>query len=66
MPGAVPYTSTIALTNVTLPYILLLADQGWKNACAGNTALAKGLNIADGKVVYMDIAKAFKWDYSLA
>lgn len=61
MPGAVPYTSTLALTNVTLPYVLRLADLGWRNALAKDKALAKGLNIADGKIVYEEIAEAFNW-----
>lgn len=63
MPGAVPYTSTIALTNATLPYALQLADKGWKNACRDNDALAKGLNIVQGKVVYKGVADAFNLPY---
>ena len=51
MPGAVPYTSTIALTNATLPYAIQLADKGWKAACKANLPLQKGLNIVNGKVV---------------
>lgn len=62
MPGAVPYTSTLALTNVTLPYITVLANKGWKKACKDDVTLAKGLNIVDGKVVYDEINKAFNWD----
>ncbi len=62
MPGAVPYTSTLALTNVTLPYILKLANNGWEIACEQDKTLAKGLNIIKGKVVYPDIIKAFGWD----
>ena len=61
MPGAVPYTSTLALTNVTLPYVLRLANQGWKEACKKDNTLAKGLNIVDGKIVYEEIAEAFNW-----
>ncbi|RNC87798.1 MAG: alanine dehydrogenase [Winogradskyella sp.] len=61
MPGAVPYTSTLALTNVTLPYVLKLAELGWRNACAKDKSLAKGLNIVDGKIVYEEIAEAFNW-----
>jgi len=61
MPGAVPYTSTIALTNVTLPYVLQLANQGWERACHNNTALKKGLNIIAGDVVYKEILEAFEW-----
>ena len=65
MPGAVPYTSTIALTNVTLPFVVQLANEGWMEACRNNTALGKGLNIAEGKVVYKEIAEAFKWNTTL-
>lgn len=59
MPGAVPFTSTIALTNATLPYALQLADKGWEKACADNKSLALGLNIVYGKVVYKGVADAF-------
>ena len=59
MPGAVPYTSTIALTNATLPYALQLANKGWKQACKDNLALKKGLNVIKGKVVYQAVADAF-------
>lgn len=59
MPGAVPYTSTIALTNVTLPYVLSIANLGWKEACNRNAGLAKGLNIVEGEVVYPEILEAF-------
>ncbi|MFY0604395.1 MAG: alanine dehydrogenase [Flavobacteriaceae bacterium] len=59
MPGAVPYTSTIALTNVTLPYIIKLATLGWKEACDKDDSLAKGLNIVNGKIVYKQISEAF-------
>ncbi|MBU2928068.1 alanine dehydrogenase [Winogradskyella psychrotolerans] len=61
MPGAVPYTSTLALTNVTLPYVLRLANQGWEKACEKDKTLAKGLNIVKGKIVYEEIAEAFNW-----
>ena len=61
MPGAVPYTSTLALTNVTLPYVLKLANQGWKTACKNDAMLSKGLNIVKGKIVYEEIAEAFGW-----
>jgi len=64
MPGAVPFTSTLALTNATLPYVLQLANKGWKQACVENTALQKGLNIIQGKIVYKAIADAFGLDYS--
>nr|WP_314835655.1 alanine dehydrogenase [uncultured Flavobacterium sp.] len=59
MPGAVPYTSTLALTNATLPYALQLADKGWKKACQDNEELKKGLNVADGKIVYRGVAEAW-------
>jgi alanine dehydrogenase len=59
MPGAVPYTSTIALTNATLPYALQLADKGWQQACRENEPLKLGLNVIDGKVVYAGVAEAF-------
>lgn len=61
MPGAVPYTSTMALTNVTLPYVLSLADKGWEAACASDVSLAKGLNIRKGEIVYDGIEQAFGW-----
>ena len=59
MPGAVPNTSTTALTNATLSYALQLANKGWQKACNENHALAKGLNIIHGKVVYKEVAEAF-------
>ncbi|MGC4808778.1 alanine dehydrogenase [Micromonospora sp. DT233] len=58
MPGAVPHTSTYALTNVTLPYALELANQGWRAALRGDPALALGLNTHDGQVVYGPVAEA--------
>ena len=62
MPGAVPYTSTIALTNATLPYALQLADKGWKKACADRNDLKLGLNVVDGKIVYKGVADAWKME----
>jgi alanine dehydrogenase len=59
MPGAVPYTSTVALTNVTLPYVLKLANLGWRSACKMDKSLSMGLNIVEGEVVYKEIAEAF-------
>ena len=59
MPGAVPRTSTLALTNATLPYALQLANKGWRQAVRDNPALRKGLNMIDGKVVYPAVAEAF-------
>jgi len=61
MPGAVPYTSTLALTNVTLKYGLEIANKGWEQACNENKALHKGLNIVKGEVVYEAISKAFNF-----
>ncbi|WFE66584.1 alanine dehydrogenase [Micromonospora sp. WMMD714] len=58
MPGAVPHTSTYALTNVTLPYALELADHGWRDALRRDPALALGLNTHDGRVVYGPVAEA--------
>ncbi|MBQ4913057.1 alanine dehydrogenase [Maribacter sp. MMG018] len=66
MPGAVPYTSTMALTNVTLPYVLKLANLGWEDACKKDAALEKGLNIVSGKVVYNEIIEAFGWEEAFA
>ena len=59
MPGAVPYTSTIALTNATLPYAVQLAEKGWQQACKERNDLKLGLNIIDGHVVYKGVADAF-------
>ncbi len=59
MPGAVPYTSTLALTNATLPYALQLANKGWQQACRDNSDLKLGLNVVDGKIVYKGVADAF-------
>lgn len=59
MPGAVPYTSTLALTNATLPYAVRLANYGWKKACNDNPDLRNGLNIIEGQVVYKAVADAF-------
>ena len=59
MPGAVPYTSTLALTNATLPYAIQLANKGWKQACKERNDLKLGLNVINGKVVYKGVADAF-------
>jgi alanine dehydrogenase len=58
MPGAVPHTSTYALTNVTLPYVLQLAEQGWADALRADPALARGLNAVDGALVSAPVAAA--------
>ena len=59
IPGAVPYTSTLALTNATLPYAIKLADMGWEKACRADAGLAAGLNVVDGKVTFPGVAEAF-------
>ena len=61
IPGAVPFTSTLALTNATLPYAVLLADMGWEKACAAYEDLNKGLNIIVGKVVCKAVADTFNF-----
>jgi alanine dehydrogenase len=62
MPGAVPRTSTLALTNATFPYARKLAKHGWREACRRDQALALGLNVIEGKVVYPGVAEAFGLD----
>ena len=64
MPGAVSRTSTLALTNATFPYALTLANKGWEAACRADRALALGLNVVKGKVVYPGVAEAFGLDYT--
>jgi alanine dehydrogenase len=64
MPGAVPYTSTLALTNATLPYAVQLANKGWQKACAENEELKKGLNIAKGKILYKGVADAWNLPFN--
>ena len=59
IPGAVPNTSTMALTNATLRYAIALADKGWQRACEEDAALARGLNIVDGKIVFKAVADVF-------
>ncbi|SHJ45919.1 alanine dehydrogenase [Maribacter aquivivus] len=66
MPGAVPYTSTMALTNVTLPFALKLANLGWEAACEKDASLNKGLNIVKGKIVLQEIIEAFGWEEIVA
>lgn len=63
MPGAVPHTSTYALTNVTLPYAVALADKGWRQALADDAALALGLNVREGSLTYEAVAEAFDLPY---
>lgn len=64
MPGAVPRTSTIALTNVTVPYAVQIANKGYKKACLDNEALLKGINTLNGYVTYQAVAEAHTVDYS--
>ena len=59
MPGGLPRTSTLALTNATFPYAKRLAKSGWKRACRDDAALLLGLNAIEGKVVYAAVAEAF-------
>ena len=64
IPGAVARTSTLALTNATLPYALQLAEKGWRKACSDNHELLEGLNIVDGKVVFKGVAEAWNLPYT--
>ncbi len=64
IPGAVPFTSTLALTNATLPYAERLAELGWKEACRRDTGLADGVNIVDGKVTFKGVAEAWNLPYT--
>ena len=63
MPGAVPRTSTFALTNATLPYIKSLADHGWQQALAKDAGLSQGLNVHDGKLMHQAVASALGLDH---
>ncbi len=64
IPGAVPQTATLALTNVTLGYAIRIANKGWKEACKADKALALGLNVAEGKVTYKSVAETFGMEYT--
>ncbi len=66
MPGAVPLTSTMALTNATLPYAVALANKGWKTCAQESAAVLEGLNVVCGKVTYKGVADAFGMDYTPA
>ena len=66
MPGAVPYTSTLALTNVTLSYVLALAEKGWEKACSDDESLKKGLNIVQGEIVYDGLKSVFPEELEMA
>jgi alanine dehydrogenase len=63
MPGAVPRTSTFALTNATLPYVRALADYGWQQAIAKDLGLARGVNVHDGRLTHEAVASALKLEY---
>jgi alanine dehydrogenase len=65
MPGAVPATATRALTNATLPYVISIASKGWKQALSDDSALALGLNVHEGKIVYKAVSDVFD-DYETA
>jgi alanine dehydrogenase len=64
MPGSVPRTSTFALTNATMPYVLKLADKGWQGACFNDAALAKGLSTHDGKLLNAEVARDLDLKYT--
>ncbi len=64
MPGAVPRTATRALTLNTLPYVLAIADKGWKAAAKNNRALLKGINVVEGNVTYKAVAETFSLPYT--
>jgi alanine dehydrogenase len=66
MPGGVPLTSTLALTNATLPYVLQLANKGYRRALKESPALLKGLNIIGGKITHRKVAEAFGLEYHVA
>lgn len=64
IPGAVPYTSTLALTNATMPYAVRLANLGWVEACKKDAGLANGVNVVDGKITFKAVAEAFDLPYT--
>ncbi len=66
MPGAVPLTSTMALTNATLPFAVALANKGWQQCARENEAILEGLNVIAGKVTYRGVAEAFGMEYTPA
>jgi len=66
MPGGLPRTSTLALTNATFPYLLQLANKGWQQALRDSLPLRQGLNIVDGKISYRAVADSFGLSYSAA
>jgi alanine dehydrogenase len=64
LPGAVPVSSTLAITNATLPYVIALADRGWRDAVSHDPALAGGLNVCAGRVTHPAVAAALDLDYT--
>jgi alanine dehydrogenase len=64
MPGAVPATSTRALSNATLPYVIELANRGWREAVSSDAALAEGVNVASGHVTYAPVAESLGVEYT--
>jgi alanine dehydrogenase len=66
MPGAVPRTSTFALTNATFPYVRRIAKNGWRTAAQNDAALCGGLNVVEGKVTHAGVAEAFGLEYVAA
>jgi alanine dehydrogenase len=64
MPGAVARTSTVALTNATLPYAVAIANKGWKKAMQDSNEIKLGANVIDGKITYKAVAEAFNFDYT--
>jgi alanine dehydrogenase len=64
MPGAVAKTSTVALTNATLPYALAIANKGWKRAMQENHEIQRGANVVHGKITYKAVAEAFALEYT--
>jgi alanine dehydrogenase len=66
IPGAVAYTSTPALDNATLPYVLALAGKGWKKACAEDPSLYEGINVVEGKIIFKPVADLYGQPYSSA
>jgi len=64
MPGAVALTSTLALTNATLPYALQIANKGWKRACRDNEEIRLGVNVIGGRVTFKGVAEAFGMDHT--
>jgi len=64
MPGCVPRTSTLALTNETIPYAIEIANKGWQQACKDNYTILTGLNTCDGKLTYKPVADVFDMPYT--